>query len=224
MRNNELWEATMNVPTGKKGIEKKYKEWYTGENKEEILLQSGLRPKLEKSGKLKKVYARRRKGYIYQGYIVYLGGKSTDIGLIEIIKKPSELHWLCMLPDEVRYCIVNASLIHKIFQYDLNIARKQVYAQKGKTKIYIGRIVVNLFNNCDIMQDRSYEIHHCSLRSNNTIECLRDTKMKNHSKVYGAGRHTQSVYIHDDKKFENFFKEIEEDMHNFEVLRHYNLY
>ena len=37
MRNNELWEATMNVPTGKKGIEKKYKEWYTGENKEEIL-------------------------------------------------------------------------------------------------------------------------------------------------------------------------------------------
>lgn len=224
MRNNELWQATMNVPTGKKGIEKKFKAWYTGENDEEILLSSGLRQVLENRGILKKVYARRRKGYLYQGYVVYLDGKSTDIGLIEIIKMPSELHWLCTLPNEVRYCIVNASLIHKILQCDLHIARRQIYTLKDKKKIYIGRIVVNLYNNCDIMQDRSYEVHHCSLRSNNMIECLRDTKMKNHSKVYGAERHKQSVFILNVNEFENFFKEIEEDMHNFEVLRHYDLY
>ena len=216
MRREELWCAVCSAPVRKKEFDEEIKELYTQSNNEDIEISMELKEQLIVMGRMKFIDGRRAKKYHYQGFQVFLNGKATDIGLLEI----SRLH----KKDEPlvqKNCIVNVSIMDELLRYDWCFGNDKIYANSNGKKVYIGRIVINIFNGRNVLHNCQHEVHHCSLRSNNMVECLRDTKGKNHLKEYGNWRHTQSVQIRNFNEFNRFFEIIERHTKYCRILEQY---
>ena len=225
MRDAKLWESLMNAARSEKLKSKIIKKIKATDRKETIYIAEEMKALLISAGELRLKCEREGGRYIYRGFVVYLNGRETDMGLIEITRAKEHRHYL-----------VNASIMEKVISYNLCYGDNKVAAyikkpvctgtkKKNKhIKIYIGRIVFNKYNNYDVLHNHSYEIHHCFLRCNNMAECLIDTKKRNHAGEYGNYSQTQSVVIGTKYEFDKFFGEVERQMLYFKILQQNNLY